>query len=270
MTAKNQVAKKEETSLVLDDRPDWMKDGNRGSEEVSSNDITLPRLQIIQDLSPQHKKNKPEYIQDAEVGDFFNTASNELYKDEVMVIPVYFRTEYVIWKDQKAGGGFFGAFDTEAEAVNEVKKLIQDGENRDDLEIVDTSVHYVILVKGGTANEPIMEQAVISMSKSQQKVSRNWNTMIKMAGGDRFSRVYTLSVVEDANKAGQEFMNWKVKPKGYVSKAMYEFGEQTYESVKSGSVKADHSKATATDEEVVQPSKADGKGQGGDFDEEFA
>ena len=73
MTAKKEVAVKEETSLVLDDRPDWMKDGNRGSEEVSSNDITLPRLQIIQDLSPQHKKNKPEYIDGAEVGDFFNS-----------------------------------------------------------------------------------------------------------------------------------------------------------------------------------------------------
>ena len=271
MTTKNQVAKKEETSLVLDDRPDWMKDGNRGSEEVSSNDITLPRLQIIQDLSPQHKKSKPEYIEGAEVGDFFNTASNELYKSLVNVIPVYFRTEYVIWKDQAAGGGFFGAFDTESEAVKELRNIIEGGEKKDDFEIVDTAVHYVILVKeGSTAAEPIMEQAVISMSKSQQKVSRNWNTMIKMAGGDRFSRLYTLSTVEDQNKAGQEYINWKVKPLGFVSKPMYEFGEQTYESVKSGAVKAGHGQEAKADDDAPAP-KSDGKGAAtGDFDEEFA
>lgn len=272
-TKKNEVAKKEETGLVLDERPDWMKNGSRGSEEVSSNDISLPRLQIIQDLSPQHKKTKPEYIEGAEVGDFFNTASNELYKTDLNIIPVYFRTEYVIWKDQNKGGGFFGAFPTEKEAAQELAKVLeQNNEKQEDFEIVDTSVHYVILLKpGSTASNPIMEQAVISMSKSQQKVSRNFNTMIKMAGGDRFSRVYNLSTVEDSNKAGQEYINWKVKPVGFVSKPMYEFGEETYESVKSGAVKADHGKAESSDDVASETANAqDGKGAGGDFEDDFS
>lgn len=263
------IAKKEETGLVIDERPDFLKDDGpaRGSEEVTSNDISLPRLNIVQDLSPQHKKTKPEYIEGAEVGDIFNTASQELYKGEIMVIPVYYRMEWIVWKDQKKGGGFFGSFDSELEAAKALPKIVSEGGGqKEDYEIVDTAVHFVILLKeGSTASNPIMEQAVISMSKSQMKISRKWNTVIKMAGGDRFSRIYKMKAIDDKNQAGQEYKNWSVMPIGYVSKAMYEFAEQTYDSVKSGKVKAGHAQDD-TDAATSSPKKAEEAG----FDDEFA
>ena len=242
MSDKKDLVKK--GGLVVDERPDWMKtDGNRGSEEVGNNDVQLPRLQIIQDLSPQHKKTKEEYIEGAEVGDFFNTVSQELFKGAKLFVPVYFKIEYVIWKDQKAGGGFFGAFDTELEAKKELPVVLKEnGGNPDDYEVVMTNVHFVLVIDetASTTENPVLEQAVLSMSKSQNKVSRHLNSMVRMAGGDRFSRVYELSTFVDKNNAGQEFMNWRVKTKGWVSEAIYKIAEATYDAIKSGERKVNY------------------------------
>lgn len=255
-TKKTDIAKTTGTDMATDARPDWMKDSNRGSENVTNNDIVLPRLQIIQDLSPQHKKSKPEYIEGAEAGMVFNTVSQELYDLPLQFIPVHFEVEYNVWKDQDCGGGFFGSFPTEAEAnAEKVRVVNEQGESDDELEVIDTFVHYVLIPrKDGT-----MEEAVISMAKSQAKVSRKFNTMVKMAGGDRFSRVYALDTVEDQNANGQEYYNYKITPKGFVgSKEQYEHAETVYEAINSGMRKIDRNDG-ATEKQVQQaePTVAD-------------
>ena len=261
MTTKNQVAKKEEFALA--ERPDFLKNNiARGSEEVDHGDITIPRLSLIQDLSPQTKKNKPEFIDGAEIGDMFNTITNELFKGEVMFVPVYFRKEWVIWKLRKAGGGFFGAFDSEQEAIAKLSEL--EG-NANDYEIVDTHVHFVLLVKeGSTRDNPILEEIVLSMSKSQNKVSRQLNTMVKMAGGDRFSRIYKLSSTEEQNKNGDDYWNFRVSTFGFVSEAIYKRAEEVYEAISSGQRKVDHGDGESSN------SKAKPAAKGQDFEDEFA
>lgn len=263
--AKQAIAKKDEGGLVLSDKPDFLKEGgNRGNEDVTSNDITLPRLQIIQDLSPQHKEKKEQYIEGAKVGDFFNTVSNQLYKS-IKFVPVHFETEYVIWKDQDSGGGFFGAFPTEAEAVKAFPDAVkQGGGTKEEYEITLTNVHYILIIdeENSLDGHPAVEQAVISMSKSQNKVSRTFNTMVRMGGGDRFSRVYSLDTVDDENKAGQEYVNWRIKPVGFVSEALYRLGEECYESIKAGRRKVDYGN-TGGQTEAGEPQSD------GDIEDEF-
>lgn len=259
MTTKKEVAKKDQTAVALDNRPDFLKNNsNRGSEEVGTGDITLPRISIVQDLSPQLKKSKPEYIEGAEVGDMFNTITNELFKDSVNVVPVYLQKQWIIWKLRKQGGGFFGAFDSEQEAIKELPNL--EG-NANDYEVVDTDVHYVLLVDGGK-----IQEAVVSMAKSQKKVSRQWNTQIKMVGGDRFSRVYALGTTDDSNKNGDEYQNYTVKPVGYVTEDVYHQAEEVYEAIRAGARKVKHEDS----ESSSSPDKAEQAESGKDFDDEFA
>lgn len=236
MAKSTEVTKKQSTEVAASERPAWMQDENLGNENVSNNDLIIPRLQIIQDLSPQHKKTKPEYIEGAEVGMVFNTVSHELYDMPMSFIPVHFEVEFNIWKDQNKGGGFFGSFASQAEAEAEMVRLIKDGEaNNGELEVVDTYVHYILIPRDGG-----FEEAVLSMSKSQAKVSRQFNTMVKMAGGARFSRVYKLNVTEDSNKAGQDYWNFKISPVGFVqSEEDYNRAKKTYEAINSGMRKVD-------------------------------
>ena len=214
----------------------------RGSEDVTTDDMVIPRLQIIQDLSPQHKKTKDEYIEGAEVRMVFNTATNELYGDSLLVVPVFYCKEYVIWRDQNEGGGFRGAFSTEAEANAELATL----EDKDLCEVVATNQQFVLVVDPSSSlDAPRADGAVISMSISQNKVSRKWNTMIAQAGGDRFECMYKLDVVETSNAAGQEYYNWKVTRKGYIEgTALYEMAEKFYEAISSGA--ADVSRDTGS------------------------
>lgn len=226
------VAKKEENAVAMfgTDRPDYVSDHGRGSEGIGTDDLSLPRLSIIQDLSPQRKKSNDQYIEGAEEGMIFNTASNVLYKSDLFVIPAFFRSEYVAWKDREQGGGFGVACANEEDA----EKWVQDQEDPSAWDISYTHQHFCLLVHpDSTEEKPHVEDVVISMSRSQLKPSRKWNTMIQQAGGDRFSRAYKLSVVGDKSPKG-DFFNWKLDQMGYVPKYLFDRAEKMYEAVKAG------------------------------------
>lgn len=224
------------------ERPAGLGDTGRGNEAVTTDDMVIPRLSIIQDLSPQHKKSKAEYIEGAEVKMIFNTATNELYGNAIMVVPVFYRKEYVIWKDQNSGGGFRGAFPTEMEANAELATL----EDKDLCEVVGTNQQFVLVVDATSdMDNPKTAMAVVSMSISQNKVSKKWNTMINQIGGDRFECLYSLEVIEDKNAAGQEYYNWKVVRKGYITGTpLFALAEKMYEAISSGA--ADVARDTGT------------------------
>ena len=234
--AKKEVAKTAQTGLT--ERPDWMGDQERGSEEVTIDDITIPRLSMIQDLSPQRKANKAEYIEGAEEGMMFNTVTNQLYVEPVLFVPVYFRLEWVIWKHRDSGGGFIGAYATQQEAVAAVAEHPLAGQmtekNDPVLEIQDTAQHFGLLLDPNSSLEdPRADEIVISMSRSQLKPSRQFNSQIKMAGGDRWERLYRLGPVVTEGQKG-DYYNWKVEQLGFVSEGTYAKAESLYEAVKAG------------------------------------
>ena len=203
----------------------------RGSEEVGSADMVLPRLEIVQALSPIKETNE-----DAREGLLFNSVTEEILGDMIYFVPVYYRMEYLVWRDQDKGGGFLGSFSTAAEAERRKTQAVAEGDDIDAIEIVDTPVQY------GMRIEPAghFEQIVISMAKTKAKVSRRWNAMIQIAGGDRFSRVYKISTFRDENKKGQKFFNYAVQPAGFTPEKVYREAERLYEVLKTQDVKVAH------------------------------
>ncbi len=220
-----QIAKKEESELlVAETMPDFMNQGpSRGNEDVTVDDLSIPRLDVIQSLSPQRKKSDPAYIEGAEEGMLFNSVTQALYGTEVAFVPVFFRKEYVVWKDRDAGGGFCGAFSSQAEAQREADAL---GPNH---EVVDTAQHFGLIVHSASN----FEEVVISMAKSKMKTSRQLNTLCKMAGGDRFSSLYNVKAVEVNGDKG-DYYSMTVKRMGYVSEELYRVGEALYNAVSGG------------------------------------
>jgi hypothetical protein len=225
--------------------PDWAKNGEgRGNENVGSKDIVLPRLEIVQAQSPI--KDTDEAARD---GLMFNTVSMEVLGDTVYIVPVYYRMEYILWKDQDSGGGFFGAYNSENEAKQRMEEEIDadpslQGVSKDGkpiLEIVDTPVHYCLRVKPDMS----VEQIVVSMPKSKAKVSRKWNAAIQMVGGDRFARAYKLTTFKDKNKQNKTFFNYVVQPAGYPPEQVFREAERLYGIFKEQGVRADHASGAA-------------------------
>jgi hypothetical protein len=220
---------------VVAEVPEWLKKGNRGSEEVESNDIILPRIDVIQAISPQIKKNDPKLIAGAEAGMLFNTLTSELYPAKgITFVPVLFRKEWVAFKDRKKGGGFKGAWPFKQEA--EAKAAVAAMEDADDIELLESHNHIGFVLKA----DGTKEQAVISCTKSKIKFSRKLNSLVTLAGADRFAKAYVVMPVEATNQSGDDYYTFDAKTLGYVSKEIYEEAEAAYEILKDRNVSTNH------------------------------
>ena len=82
-------------------------DALQGFQNMDQQDLALPFLRILGQLSPQVNKRDAKYIDSAEAGMIYNTVTNELYSGEkgINVIPCYYKREYVEWQDRGEGGG---------------------------------------------------------------------------------------------------------------------------------------------------------------------
>ena len=230
--AKNQVVVKEEAfELVTNEIPDFLKKGNRGAENVGTDDVIIPRIELIQALSPVRKKSDPAYIEGAEEGMLYNNVTRTLYGTEVTVVPVYYTKQFLVWKDRKAGGGgsngFRGAFASKELADRAIAELGEEA-----LEVSDTAQHFVLVRNGDD-----WQEAVISMAKSKVKVSKRWNSLMRLSNTDSFSRAYKLSATTETNARNESYFNFNVSALGFVSKDMYERAEKLYETIRTGAVK---------------------------------
>lgn len=200
---------------------------NRGSEAVGVEDLVIPRLEIVQALSPCLKRSDPAYIDGIEQGHFYNTVTRENYGPVVYFVPVVFRKEFLVWRDRKLGGGFRGAYQT----FNEANLRIAEEEKPSEWAALDTGQQFGLVVKN-TAGR--CDEIVLSMSKSKLKVSKRFNSAIKLIGGDRFSRVYKITGVPETNDKNQEYWNLSITPFGFPGPAIYKAAEQMWRSVNSG------------------------------------
>jgi hypothetical protein len=229
-----------EVVLQQSEVPDFLSRGpGMGNENVGSSDITIPRIELVQAISPVRKKSDPAYIEGCEEGDLFNSLTRQLYGKSVLFIPVLYVKEYILWKDRAKGGGFRGVANTMAEA----RSLI----NEPDIEVAETPQQFVLIVHpNGT-----FEEAVISMPKSKNKASKRLNSLIKMIGSDRFAAVFELSSVEESGDKG-DYHNYSVKQCRWVTKPEYDRAKQLYEILVAGGRKVDREVNEGTLEDSTQ------------------
>ena len=70
--------------------------GSRGSEGVTQDDLIIPRLAIIQDLSGYVQTGDPQYIASAKVGLMINSLTLEMFT-EVLICPVKYLRQELLW-----------------------------------------------------------------------------------------------------------------------------------------------------------------------------
>lgn len=242
---KKELAKKDKMDIsILTEIPEWIKEAegdNSGNEDVGKDDIIIPRLSIVQAISPELDKSDPAYIEGAADGLMFNTLTKELM-DEILVISIKFEKPYLLWRNRKKGGGFGGQYSTPEEADEARSKQ----EHPADWGIDDTPTNLCLAINKKTGK---MYEIAIPMPRSKAKVAREWNTKIRLAGGPRYSSIWKITTFQDKNTAGEKFKNFKLTHFGYPSKAMYEAAKELYEMVSSGQVKyeTDYSGAESND-----------------------
>lgn len=241
-TGKEVAATSNSNMVIVTDQPDYIKNGEgRGSENVGMDDLVVPRLEIVQGLSPAVKPGDPGHVEGATLGDLLNSVTRQLFKREggVMVVPVYYSMQYLVWRKReyrdpnnptktiKTDGGFFGAYNTVDEAE---RRAEEEGGEANGIEVLDTPQHFCLLLNHETGH---VDEIMLSMPRTKAKISRQWNSLIRLNGGDRFSRVYRIGTQLQKNSQG-DFYNFEVKAVGFPPKAVYEQAEKLYEIIASG------------------------------------
>lgn len=74
-----------------------------GLENVTASDLIIPRLTILQDLSPQTKPKKKEYIKGAAPGMFCDVGTGEVFKGDIILLPVFYVKKYLEWEPRGQG-----------------------------------------------------------------------------------------------------------------------------------------------------------------------
>ena len=235
----NQVATKKEGALAT---VDMEADAQQGAQNISQEDLALPFLKILGQLSPEVNKTHGKYVEGAEPGKIINTVTNELY-DKISVVPCHYKRQYIEWQDRGASSGAPVAIhDADSDIVSQTTR---DKSYKDRLPngnyLENTANHFVLVV----GKNP--ETALISMKSTQLKVSRKWNSMmmgIKLQGKNglftppTYSHIYNLSTVQMSNDKGTWF-GWDVAKAGPVEdKSIYDMSKSFAESVNKGDVQA--------------------------------
>ena len=240
----NQVAEKKTAGLPSNI---FEEDAAKGLGKLGQEDLALPFLKILGQLSPEVNKRDGKYVEGAEPGMIFNSVSGELYDGMkgITVVPCFYKLEYIEWKDRGEGsGGPVQIHDSSSDIMSQTKT---DANYKDRLPngnyVEKTASHFVLITN------PTAATALISMKSTQLKISRKWNSMmaeIKMKGKNgmftpaSFSHEYKLKTVQMSNDKGTWF-GWEVQKIGPVSNAeLYQQAKAFAESISKGDVKAKH------------------------------
>ena len=237
----NQVAEKKEGALATFDME---ADANKGAQNISQEDLALPFLKILGQLSPEVNKRDGKYVEGAEPGKIINTVTNELF-DSINVIPCHYKRQYIEWQDRGTSTGAPVAIhEAGSDIINQTKRDASYKDRLPNGNYLDNTANHFVLVLGKSPST-----ALISMKSTQLKISRKWNSMmmgIKMQGKNglftppTYSHIYNLKTVQMSNDKGTWF-GWDVSKVGPVaSKGDYEMAKGFATSVGKGEVQAKH------------------------------
>ena len=244
MKQEAQIAKRENAGPLATNI--FEADAGQGITNIKQEDLALPFLKVLGQLSPEVNKRDAKFVEGSQPGMIINTVTNELYDGEkgIQVLPVYYKRQYIEWQDR---GESKGAPVHIYDAGDSIPQTTRDKGNKDRLAngnyLENTVSHFVVLL-GKTPTT-----ALISMKATQLKISRKWNSMmmgIKMQGKNglftppTYSHIYKLKTVQQSNDKGTWF-GWDVSKVGPITdKGIYEIAKGFSNNVAKGAVQAKH------------------------------
>ena len=168
----NEVMKKDSGSLAL-----FGDDAAKGFENMTQDDMALPFVRILGQLSPQVTDGDAKYIEGAKPGMIYNTVTSELYdgKKGIKVIPCYYKKDYPEWSDRGDGPGAPVAVHLPNSPVIATGK--RDGSKirlPNGNYVEKTAYFYVLAMVDGE-----LKPAVVPMRSSNLSPARELNNLIK-------------------------------------------------------------------------------------------
>lgn len=180
-----------------------MFDGlDSGFEGTSNETFKTPFIKVLQQLSPELKRNDPKYIEGAQLGQFCNTATNEV-SDTIEVIVLKVEHALVVWKPNR--GGFVGRFTKDMEDQIVTKREGMKKWDAEGNEVIDTIEFYCLDAKNPGS------VFILPLSTSSLKHGKAFATRLRLLRVNgkpapvTWAGIWRLSTVEERNDKGSWF-----------------------------------------------------------------
>ena len=234
--------KKDSGSLAL-----FGNDTAKGFENMTQEDLALPFLRILGQLSPQVTEGDAKYIASAKPGMIYNTVTSELYdgKKGIRVIPCYYKKDFPEWSDRGDGPGAPVAVHLPNSPVIQTGKRDGSKIRLPNGNYLEETASYYIMAETKTGG---FTPALITMKSTQLNVSKKWNSMMKtiqIPNGDggfaippMHGVVYNLSSILQKNDKGSWY-GWVVNMErimGSADKSLYLMSKDFNSNVSKGNV----------------------------------
>jgi hypothetical protein len=187
----NELTKKPELAAA---QYDYGDDAGAGFETRDSSEMQIPRMSLLQALSPQVGA-----LEGAKAGRFFNSVTETLC-DSFFFVPSCHTHTFVEWKPREAGGGRVAEYAPSTDFVREIVATGEFGKLRTPAgnHLVETVSQYGVL----DDETPI----VLSITSTKLSAWKKWNTrLVFFKGPPRFAHLTRIGAVQVKNPKGTFF-----------------------------------------------------------------
>jgi len=259
--SETQVAKAKETNVV-NIFSSMEEHAAEGLDAIGTEDMQIPFLRLVQQLSPQLNKKEANYIEGISSGDIFNTVTNQFWDGEqgVVVIPCGYVMKYLEFGLRDEGGGFMGEIPANHADLGNTTREGTVEKLPSGNELVRSAQHLVLIVDLESGRT---QQAIVDMKKTQLKVSRRWNTQMRMVQYEgakgpynppMWGTAWRLTTVSESSN-NNTWTNWAVEnvPADQVPMAAFETAREFFNSFRSGDVKTGTGEHAGDDPQNAAP-----------------
>jgi len=280
MAKSKAIAKSTPTGVIRTqaDLPAFMRGkAGQGVDRLTGADIEIPRIQLLQALSPQ--------VEDGghKSGDFFHSVAEESLSRELIIIPVYVDVSYILWRPRKSGGGILARAQDGihwSPAPHSFDVTLEDGKTKVTWKTAAT-VAASGLAEWGSMDPsdpnsppaatrmynivvmmpdyPEFSPAVVTLQRSAIKVAKKLMGKMKISQAPTFGMRFKMTSIKDRNAQNQEYWNYAFMGDGLVeNEADFKYYEGLYERFKSEGVRIRDIEGLQTDNIPDDPAQTKG------------
>jgi hypothetical protein len=233
----------------------------KGFEQLTREDLILPRLALLQPLSPE------VVDQGQKAGTLHLTLSNRNFGPTVTITPILHFRSRVKWFPKDDGGGQDCASNdakvprdpnkySATCAACEHSQWTKDKKGNDAGPACTLYENFICLI-----NDEV-EPVIIPMGVTKAKPARKFFSMAALKGGDMFDHQYKLGVVQEKNSKGQSYFNYTVSDIGKKTDEKKKAKcDQLWGSLQKANIVVEHEREDATEQtgDTLQPAAAGSK-----------
>lgn len=209
-----EVVKAQSTALSVDKEAEIFGGLPTGLENVTAKDQLIPRLTILQGLSPQISPNNVKHIPNAKIGDICDTGTGDLFK-EIIFLPCYYARIFLQWGPRKSGEGLKKNWGTDDSVL---KRCKYDEKNRpyipngdlppEKCDIVSETLQFFGLNLSAEERPSFFPLSATNVKHGKGLITKLMAQKIERPDGTKFQapifyRALRVSVASDKNNQGE-------------------------------------------------------------------